>query len=161
MVAAYENPMLRNLRVDLRRYPEIQQGAQDRRDGAGHGRARPTRSTRRCAPSGKRKASQVPTRSAHRAAVPAEGPAGRRVLPPDHRRRRAAQPRRTCQFAEQVIKAAVAALEKAYDLESAVIGQEQMKTWRRPTRSPTPSIAARWRTSWSRNWSAPTATTRC
>ncbi len=30
-------------------------------------------------------------------------------------------------FAEQVIGAAVAALEKAYDLESAVMGQEQMR----------------------------------
>src|SRR5690606_34159952 len=31
-------------------------------------------------------------------------------------------------FAEQVIRAAVQALEKAYDLESAVVGREQMKT---------------------------------
>jgi two-component system cell cycle response regulator len=31
------------------------------------------------------------------------------------------------QFADQVISAAVAALEKAYDLENAVLGQEQMK----------------------------------
>jgi diguanylate cyclase (GGDEF)-like protein len=31
------------------------------------------------------------------------------------------------QFAEQVITAAVAALEKAYDLENAVMGQEQMR----------------------------------
>jgi diguanylate cyclase (GGDEF)-like protein len=31
------------------------------------------------------------------------------------------------QFAEQVISAAVAALEKAYDLENAVMGQEQMR----------------------------------
>ena len=31
------------------------------------------------------------------------------------------------QFAEQVIDAAVAALEKAYDLENAVLGQEQMR----------------------------------
>ena len=34
---------------------------------------------------------------------------------------------RDVDFADQVIRAAVAALEKAYDLENAVLGQEQMK----------------------------------
>ena len=57
VVAAYENPMLRNLRVDLRRYPEIQQ-ALETGEVVLIQDVPPIRSTRRCAPSGKRRASR-------------------------------------------------------------------------------------------------------
>ena len=125
VAAAYENPMLRNLRIDLRRYPEIRRAldtgqvvlVQDvltdplyhdvRAEWEALGQA-------------------VPTRSA--IALPfnlREQPAGVFFLrttdedpPLDHR---------DVDFAEQVIRAAVAALEKAYDLENAVLGREQMK----------------------------------
>jgi two-component system cell cycle response regulator len=125
VVAAYENPMLRNLRIDLRRYPEVRRALDSRQvvlvqdaltdpiyhevraEWEAEGRA-------------------VPTRSA--IALPftlRDQPAGVFFLrtteedpPLDHR---------DVDFADQVIKAAVATLEKAYDLENAVLGREQMK----------------------------------
>ena len=125
VVAAYENPMLHNLAVDLRRYPEIQhalatgevvlvrdvltdplfQGV--RTVWESEGREPPARSA-------------IAIRFSLR-----HQPAGvffLRTTTGD-----APLNEQDVQFAEQVINAAVAALEKAYDLENAVMGQEQMR----------------------------------
>ena len=125
VVAAYENPGLHNLPIDLRRYPEIRHclatgevvHARDvctdplytevRDAWEAEGRPVPTRSA-------------ICVRFSLR-----EHPAGvffLRTMPD--------APALTDQdlaFAEQVIRSAVAALEKAYDLEHAVLGQEQMR----------------------------------
>ncbi len=125
VVAAYENPMLHNLAVDLRRYPEIQHAlatgevvlvrdvltdplVQDvRAVWESEGREAPARSA-------------IAIRFSLR-----QQPAGVFVL----RTTSSDAPlnEQDVQFAEQVINAAVAALEKAYDLENAVMGQEQMR----------------------------------
>jgi two-component system cell cycle response regulator len=125
VVAAYENPMLRNLRVDLRRYPEVQQAlrtgevvlVQDvltdplyqavRAEWEAEGVAVPTRSA--LALPFQLKGQQV-------------GVFFLRTTAED-----APLNQQDVQFADQVIKAAVSALEKAYDLESAMDGQEQMR----------------------------------
>jgi two-component system, cell cycle response regulator len=125
VVAAFENPNLRNLPVDLRRYPEIQHALatgevvlardvetdplfQQVRTGW-HAEGRP-----------------VPTRSAIAIRFSLrQQPAGvffLRTTDGD-----AQLNEQDVQFAEQVIDSAVAALEKAYDLENAVQGQEQLK----------------------------------
>jgi diguanylate cyclase (GGDEF) domain len=125
VVAAYENPMLHNLAVDLRRYPEIQHALatgevvlvrdvltdplfQDvRAVWESEGREAPARSA-------------IAIRFSLR-----QQPAGvffLRTTSSD-----APLNEQDVQFAEQVINAAVAALEKAYDLENAVMGQEQMR----------------------------------
>jgi two-component system cell cycle response regulator len=125
VVAAYENPMLHNLPVDLKRYPEI----------------------RHCLATGEvvlvRDVTTDPLYRAIRTEWEAEGvpvqtrssiairfslrqePAGvffLRTTTED-----APLNEQDVQFAEQVINASVAALEKAYDLEHAVLGQEQMR----------------------------------
>jgi two-component system cell cycle response regulator len=125
VVAAYENPMLHNLAVDLRRYPEIQhalttgevvlvrdvltdplfQGVREVWES--EGREPPARSA-------------IAIRFSLR-----QQPAGvffLRTTTGD-----APLNEQDVQFAEQVINAAVAALEKAYDLENAVMGAEQMR----------------------------------
>lgn len=125
VVAAYENPMLRNLRVDLRRYPEIQQAlktgevvlVQDvltdplyqavRTEWEAEGMAVPTRSA--LALPFQLRGQQV-------------GVFFLRTTAED-----APLNQQDVQFADQVIKAAVASLEKAYDLETAMDGQEQMR----------------------------------
>jgi len=125
VVAAYENPNLDNLPVDLRRYPEIRHAMDTgevvlvrdvltdplydevRESWQAEGRPVPTRSA-------------IALRFCLR-----EQPAGvffLRTTDGD-----APLNEQDVQFAQQVIDAAVAALEKAYDLESAVAGQEQMK----------------------------------
>jgi len=125
VVAAFENPMLHNLAVDLRRYPEIQHALatgevvlvrdvltdplfQDVRTvWESEGREAPARSA-------------IAIRFSLR-----QQPAGvffLRTTTGD-----APLNEQDVQFAEQVINAAVAALEKAYDLENAVMGQEQMR----------------------------------
>ena len=125
VVAAYENPMLHNLAVDLRRYPEIQHALttgevvlvrdvltdplfqQMRAIWEAEGRPVPARSA-------------IAIRFSLR-----QQPAGvffLRTTTGD-----APLNEQDVQFAEQVINAAVAALEKAYDLENAVMGQEQMR----------------------------------
>ena len=87
---------------------------------------RPTRCTRRCAAGGRAASQPVQTRSASRSGSRSAGqPAGvffLRTTTDD-----APLNEQDVQFAEQVINAAVAALEKAYDLENAVMGQEQMR----------------------------------
>jgi two-component system cell cycle response regulator len=125
VVAAYENPMLHNLAVDLRRYPEIQHALatgevvlvrdvltdplfqEVRAVWESEGREAPARSA-------------IAIRFSLR-----QQPAGvffLRTTSSD-----APLNEQDVQFAEQVINAAVAALEKAYDLENAVMGQEQMR----------------------------------
>jgi two-component system cell cycle response regulator len=124
-VAAYENPMLHNLAVDLRRYPEIQHALatgevvlvrdvltdplfqEVRAVWESEGREAPARSA-------------IAIRFSLR-----QQPAGvffLRTTSSD-----APLNEQDVQFAEEVINAAVAALEKAYDLENAVMGQEQMR----------------------------------
>jgi two-component system cell cycle response regulator len=125
VVAAYENPMLRNLPVDLRRYPEI-------RHCLAVGEVVLARDVntdplyREVRDAWQAEGRPIPTRSAICIRFPLKGePAGVFFLRTtgedvplnDH----------DVEFADQVIKAAVAALEKAYDLETAVLGQEQMR----------------------------------
>ena len=125
VVAAFENPMLHNLPVDLRRYPEIQRALTNgdvvlvrdittdplytgiRQDWTTEGKPVQTRSA-----------------IALRFSLKQE-PAGvffLRTTTED-----APLNEHDVTFAEQVIGAAVAALERAYDLENAVMGQEQMR----------------------------------
>ena len=125
VVASYENPVLRDLRIDLRRYPEIRRALDSRQtvlvtDVATdplYEEAREAWQT---------EGWEVPTRSA--IAIPfvlRDQRAGVFFL------RTTAEDTPLNQsdvaFAEQVIRAAAQALEKAYDLESAVLGREQMK----------------------------------
>jgi two-component system cell cycle response regulator len=126
VVASYENPMLRDLRIDLGRYPEIRRALDTRQtvlvtDVATDPLYEKARAEWEV------EGFKVPTRSA--IAIPfvmKDQRAGvfflRTTLedtPLNHS---------DVSFAEQVIRAAAQALEKAYDLESAVIGREQMKT---------------------------------
>src|ERR671917_408751 len=125
VVAAFENPMLHNLQVDLKRYPEIRRALSTgetvlvrdvqtdplyrgvREEWVAEGRPVETRSA-------------VALRFSLR-----EQPAGvffLRTTTED-----APLNEHDVQFAEEVIIAAVAALERAYDLENAVLGQEQMR----------------------------------
>jgi two-component system cell cycle response regulator len=125
VVAAYENPMLRNLQIELRKYPEIAQAlgtgelvlVQDVLTDPLYDSARSEWGE---------DGTYVPTRSA--IALPfflRNEPTGVFFL-----RTTAEDPplnQQDVAFADQVTKAAVAALEKAYDLESAVAGQEEFK----------------------------------
>ncbi|HSB54529.1 MAG TPA: diguanylate cyclase [Gemmatimonadales bacterium] len=125
VVASYENPMLRNLRIGLNRYPEIRRALDTRQtvlvtDVATDPLYAQARTEWEA------EGFQVPTRSA--IAIPfvmKDQRAGVFFLrtteedtPLNHS---------DVAFAEQVIKAASQALDKAYDLESAVLGREQMK----------------------------------
>ena len=125
VVAAFENPTLRNLRIDLRRYPEIRRAldtgdlvlAQDvstdpiyeeiRSEWQSEGRPIPCRSA-------------IAMRFALK-----EQPAGVFFL----RTTEDDVPlnQQDVQFADQVISAAVQSLERAYDLEQAVTGQEELR----------------------------------
>jgi two-component system cell cycle response regulator len=125
VVAAFENPMLHNLSVDLRKYPEVRRAlatgdvvlVRDATTDPLYGEVR----------DGWTSGSEpVQTRSAIALRFSLRGePAGvffLRTTTED-----APLNEQDVQFAEQVITAAVAALEKAYDLENAVMGQEQMR----------------------------------
>ncbi len=126
VVASYENPMLRNLRIDLKRYPEIRRALDTRQtvlvaDVATDPLYAEARSE------WGQEGRLVPTRSA--IAIPfvmKDQRAGVFFL----RTTEEDTPLKSSDmmFAEQVIRAASQALEKAYDLESAVLGREQMKT---------------------------------
>lgn len=125
VVAANENPNLRNLRIELRRYPEIQEALQTRnivlvQDVL----TDPLYDTAR--QEWDSEGTHVPTRSA--LALPfrlRDEVAGVFFLrtteddPPFNDM--------DVQFAEQVTKAAVASLENAYDMENAVAGQEEFR----------------------------------
>ena len=125
VVAAFENPMLHNLPVDLRKYPEIRHALATGevvlvRDATTDPLYEEVRQ-------GWLAGEQpVQTRSAIALRYSLRGhPAGVFFL------RTAGEDaplnEQDVVFAEQVIAAAVAALEKAYDLENAVMGQEQMR----------------------------------
>ncbi|HUK20627.1 MAG TPA: diguanylate cyclase [Gemmatimonadales bacterium] len=124
VVAAYESPMLRNLQIELSRYPEIRLAlSQGRPVLVEDVKTDPlyTEERERWA----REGITVPTRSA--VALPfsmRDRPVGvfflrttgddRALTPAD------------VQFAETVIRTAVAAIEKAYDFESAVSDKERL-----------------------------------
>ncbi len=125
VVAANENPVLRNLQVELKRYPEISKAIQSGemvhiRDVLTDPLYKDVRLEWEA------EGVMVPTRSV--IAIPfnlRDTPTGVFFL----RTTAEAAPLndRDTRFASQVIQAAVAALEKAYDLETAVMGQEQMR----------------------------------
>ena len=125
VVAANENPMLGNLQIELKRYPEIRQAI--RTGDMVHVRdvlTDPIYGDIRS--EWEAEGVMVPTRSV--IAIPfnlRDTPTGVFFL----RTTAEAAPLndQDARFANQVIVAAVAALEKAYDLETAVVGQEQMR----------------------------------
>ena len=125
VVAANENPMLHNLQVELKRYPEI-------REAIDSGTLVHVRDVltdplyREIRASWEAEGVMVSTRSV--IAIPfslRDMPAGVFFL----RTTAEAAPlnEQDARFAGEVIQAAVAALEKAYDLENAVLGQEHMR----------------------------------
>ncbi len=125
VVASYENPVLRDLRIDLARYPEIRRALDTRQTVlVTDVSTDPIYAEARAA--WLEEGWQVPTRSA--IAIPfvlrdqRAGVFFLRTTEEDTPLNGA-----DVAFAEQVIKAATQALEKAYDLESAVLGREQMK----------------------------------
>jgi len=125
VVAAFENPMLLNLSVELARYPEIRRAlttgevvlVRDSATDPVYEEVRRDWET---------DAQPVQTRSAIALRFSLRGqPAGvffLRTTTDD-----APLNEQDVEFAEQVINAAVASLEKAYDLENAVMGQEQLR----------------------------------
>ncbi len=125
VVAAFENPMLHNLSVDLRRYPEIRHALATGevvlvRDATTHPLYEDVRHEWEAEGKPVQTRSAIALRFSLR-----QQPAGvffLRTTTED-----APLNEQDVQFADQVIGAAVAALEKAYDLENAVMGQEQMR----------------------------------
>lgn len=125
VVAAFENPMLQNLSVDLGKYPEVRRAlATGEAVLVGDTTTDPLYEEVR--PGWATESEPVQTRSAIALRFSLRGlPAGvffLRTTAED-----APLNEQDVQFAEQVIVAAVAALEKAYDLENAVMGQEQLR----------------------------------
>ena len=160
VVAAFENPMLHNLQVDLKRYPEIRRALSTGetvlvRDvqtdplvpwGAGGmgGRGPPGGN-----PLGRG------------AAVRAEGAAGRRLLPPDHHRRRAAQRARrpVCRGSDHRGRRGPRAGLRPRERRAGP-GTDAASGRDRPADQLLQPPGARWR-SWSRRWTGPPATPRC
>lgn len=125
VVAAYESPMLRNLEIDLSRYPEIQRALATVRPVLVEDVATdPLYDEER--KRWQREGIKVPTRSA--VALPfsmREQQKGVFFL-----RTTGDDPPLTsadAQFAESVIRTAVAAIEKAYDFETAVSDKERLE----------------------------------
>lgn len=125
VVAAYENPMLRNLQVELSRYPEIQRALAEGRSVLVENVATdPLYAAERLR--WQREGISVPTRSA--VALPFSmkdqqvGVFFLRTTGEDTPLTHA-----DAQFAETVIRTAVAAIEKAYDFESAVSEQRRLE----------------------------------
>jgi two-component system, cell cycle response regulator len=125
VVAAFENPTLHNLAVELSRYPEIRHALKTGeivlvRDVQTDPLYHSIRSEWEAEGRPVETSSAVALRFSLR-----EQPAGVFFL-----RTTSSDPplnEHDVQFAEEVITAAVAALERAYDLENAVLGQEQMR----------------------------------
>jgi two-component system cell cycle response regulator len=125
VVAAYENPMLRNLQIELVRYPEIQRALALGRAVLVEDVAQdPLYAEERSR--WKREQIVVPTRSA--VALPfsmkdqQQGVFFLRTTGDDPPLTRA-----DVQFAETVIQTAVSAIEKAYDFESAVSDKKRLE----------------------------------
>ncbi len=157
VVAAYENPMLRNLEIELARYPEIEAALANGRlvlvrDVA----TDPLYEKERMR--WEREGIKVPTRSA--AALPFN--MRDRQVGVFFLRTTGDDPPLTpadAQFAESVIKSAVAAIEKAYDFESAVSDKQRLESsrarWRRSRRRTTSNRRSP-TSSGSRSWRRPT-----
>jgi two-component system, cell cycle response regulator len=125
VVAAFENPELHNLSVDLAKYPEVRRAlvtgevvlVRDATTDPLYDHVRGSWSAT---------GEPVQTRSAIALRFLLRGqPAGVFFLRTTNED--APLNDQDIEFAEQIITAAVSALEKAYDLESAVMGQEQMR----------------------------------
>jgi len=125
VVAAFENPELHNLSVDLAKYPEVRRAlvtgevvlVRDATTDPLYDQVRGNWSAT---------GEPVQTRSAIALRFLLRGqPAGVFFLRTTNED--APLNDQDIEFAEQIITAAVSALEKAYDLESAVMGQEQMR----------------------------------
>src|SRR5258708_7006024 len=125
VVAAYENPMLRNLEIELARYPEIEQAiSTGRLVLVTDVRTDPLYTKERVR--WERDGIKVPTRSA--VALPFS--MKDRQLGVFFLRTTGEDPpltRADAQFAETVIKRAVAAIEKAYDFETAVSDKQRLE----------------------------------
>jgi two-component system cell cycle response regulator len=125
VVAAFENPMLHNLQVDLDKYPEIRHALATGevvlvRDAATDALYQGAREQWDAKDQSVQTRSAIVLRFSLR-----QQPAGvffLRTTTED-----APLNEQDVRFADQVITAAVAALEKAYDLENAVLGQEEMR----------------------------------
>jgi two-component system cell cycle response regulator len=125
VVAAYENPMLQNLPVDLRRYPEIRH-CLETGDTVLVRDVRTDPLYREVRDAWLAEGRPVPTRSAICVRFSLkERPAGVFFLRTTGES--SALNENDLEFSVQVIRSAVAALEKAYDLEHAVLGQEEMR----------------------------------
>src|SRR5215213_2309542 len=125
VVAAFENPELHNLSVDLAKYPEVRRAlvtgevvlVRDATTDPLYDQVRGNWSAT---------GEPVQTRSAIALRFLLRGqPAGVFFLRTTNED--APLNDQDIEFAEKIITAAVSALEKAYDLESAVMGQEQMR----------------------------------
>src|SRR5436190_5161023 len=125
VVAAYENPMLRNLEIELGRYPEIEAAlANGRMVLVRDVSTDPLYEKERVR--WEREGIKVPTRSA--AALPFN--MRDRQVGVFFLRTTGDDPPLTsadAQFAESVIKTAVAAIEKAYDFETAVSDKQRLE----------------------------------
>src|SRR6267143_638077 len=125
VVAAYENPMLRNLEIELARYPEIEAAlANGRMVLVRDVTTDPLYEKERVR--WEREGIKVPTRSA--AALPFN--MRDRQVGVFFLRTTGDDPPLTpadAQFAESVIKTAVAAIEKAYDFETAVSDKQRLE----------------------------------
>jgi two-component system cell cycle response regulator len=125
VVAAFENPTLRNLRVDLTRYPEIRHAldtgelvlAQDVATDPLYDQIREA---------WQKEGRAIPARSAIAMRFDLnDKPAGVFFLRTTDEDVPLNQ--QDVQFANQIITAAVSSLERAYDLQKAVTGQEQLR----------------------------------
>ncbi len=125
VVAAYENPMLRSLEIDVNRYPEIK-SALDRHEMVRVNDVTTDPLYHEIRAEWEAEGMDVPTRSV--IAIPFSlrdeqvGVFFLRTAMEDGPLNDA-----DARFAEQVIVAAVSAIEKAYDLERAITGQDDMR----------------------------------
>ena len=125
LVAAYENPMLRNLEIQLTRYPEIRQALETQQAVVVENvQSDPLYADVRR--QWERDGITVPTRSAIAIPFFLKGElAGVFFLRTTHEDPMLT--RTDAEFAETVIKAAVSAIERAYDLEAAQTDRERFQ----------------------------------